>query len=94
MRILGVCLCCWVALPALAGGTPVLAQSAPVTTGRGWTPVAAIPQFDPEALPPYMVVDENRTVHAFASLPLSDDPNDPAYSELGIFYRQWTPEGG
>ncbi len=83
-----------VALAALAGGAHVRAQSSPVSTGRGWTPVAAIPQFDAQALPPYMVVDNNRTVHAFASLPLSDDPTDPAAKELGIFYRQWTPAGG
>jgi hypothetical protein len=92
--ILGIGLCCLLALAANAGGKPVLAQSSPVTTGRGWTPVAAIPQFAPDALPPYMVVDENRTVHAFASMPLSDDPNDSAYSERGIFYRQWTAAGG
>ena len=81
-------------LTVLVGGSPVRAQSAPVSTGRGWTPVAAIPQFAADALPPYTVVDENRTVHAFASLPLSDDPTDPAAKERGIFYRQWTPEGG
>ena len=78
----------------MAVSTPVLAQSSPVSTGRGWTPVAAIPQFAADAQPPYMVVDENRTVHAFASLPLSDDPTDPAAKERGIFYRQWTPDGG
>lgn len=83
-----------IVLGGLVGATPVLGQTNPVSTGRGWTPVAPIPQFDAEALPPYMVVDENRTVHAFASLPLSDDPTDPAAKELGIFYRQWTADGG
>lgn len=83
-----------ISVVAVVGSTPLLAQSSPVSTGRGWTPVAPIPQFYADALPPYMVVDDNRTVHAFASLPLSDDPNDPGAKELGIFYRQWTPAGG
>jgi hypothetical protein len=71
-----------------------LAQNSPVSTGSNWAPVAPIPQFYPEALPPVLVADQNHTVHAFATLPLSDDPADALSQELGIFYRQWTLEGG
>jgi hypothetical protein len=78
--------------PTLTGA--VQAQTSPVSTAANWAPVAPIPQFYPEALPPVMVTDENHTVHAFASLPLSDDPADPLSQEMGIFYRQWTLEGG
>jgi hypothetical protein len=91
--VIGLCTCA-VLVTMAAGSRDVLAQSSPVTTARGWEPVAAIPQFSADALPPHMVADENRTVHAFASLPLSDDPSDPGAEERGIFYRQWTPDGG
>jgi hypothetical protein len=88
-------ICLYVVLAVVGfDGAGVQAQISPVSTGRDWMPVAAIPKYHADALPPIMVVDENRTVHAFASLPLSDDPDDPAAAELGIHYRQWTLAGG
>ena len=41
-----------------------------------------------------MVVDRNRTVHAFTSMPLSDDPNDSASLEYVVYYSQWTAAEG
>lgn len=86
-------------LPGLAA-MPVRAQSteagqpAQVMLASDWTPGSAIPQYAPSTLPPVMVADQNRTVHALASMPLTDDPSDPASEEIGIFYRQWTLAGG
>jgi hypothetical protein len=47
-----------------------------------------------KTLPPVLVADQDRTVHALVSLQLSDDPNDPDSAELGIFYRKWTLQDG
>lgn len=69
-------------------------QPGQVSIANDWTPGSAIPQYAPSTLPPAMVADQNRTVHALASLPLTDDPSDPASEEIGIFYRQWTLDGG
>lgn len=69
-------------------------QPGQVSIAGDWTPGSAIPQYGPSTLPPAMVADQNRTVHALASMPLTDDPSDPASEEIGIFYRQWTLEGG
>jgi hypothetical protein len=92
-------ICCLLAAWALVLAWPGAAQAQPpldpdVATAAGWSPITAIPGYYPDALPPNLIVDENRTIHAFATLPLSDDPTDPAYEELGITYRQWTEEGG
>ena len=81
-------------LLACVAAPPVYAQDPLVTTAREWSPVAAIPDHFPNALPPILVADNNRTVHAFVTLPLTDDPNEYLTAEYGIFYRQWTLEGG
>ena len=87
-----------VALGLLLGVPGAVHAQAPVSvdvaTAADRSPVAAIPGYYPDALPPIMVADENHTVHAFASLPLSDDPADSLSEEIGIYYRQWTLEGG
>jgi len=48
-----------------------------------------IPDFTQE--PPFLIVDQNNTVHAFNSQPLLE--GDEVSPET-IFYRQWTEEGG
>lgn len=57
-----------------------------------WTEQERIPEYADEASePPYLIVDSNRTVHAFNAQPLNlDDPE----SSNAIMYRQWTPENG
>jgi hypothetical protein len=70
------------------------AQEIEPQTARDWPPVAPIPDTYEDALPPYMAVDENKTVHAFTTMPLSFDPADPLNIERAIYYRQWTLEGG
>jgi hypothetical protein len=90
---------CILVLAVLLAGMPHGALAQPpldpeVATAGGWSPITAIPGYDPDALPPNLIVDNNHTIHAFASLPLSDDPTDPASEELAITYRQWTEQGG
>jgi hypothetical protein len=68
----------------MAGENYALAQ------GRyRWTPPAQIPLYDQSTWTPYLVADQNRTVHAFAT-----DLLDENIGQKGIVYRQWTPEGG
>jgi hypothetical protein len=81
-------------LLSLAGAPEAQAQDPQVATAREWAPVAAIPDYYSDTLPPVLVADSNRTVHAFATLPLSDDPDELMTSERAIFYRQWTLEDG
>jgi hypothetical protein len=86
------------AVAVLAPLPSVLGQEipapAPPVTGRDWAPVVPIPAYQPETLPPVLLVDQDRTVHALVSLQLSDDPADPASAEVGIFYRKWTLQDG
>lgn len=70
------------------------AQDDVVETGRGWTPQARIAGYFQETLPPKMVADRNRTVHAFTTMALSDDPNDSGSLEYVVYYSQWTAEAG
>jgi hypothetical protein len=87
-----------IALAVPARVETVFGQDAPVVippvTGRGWAPVVPIPRYDPDALPPVLIADQDRTVHALVTLPLSDDPEDPGSKELGIFYHRWTQQDG
>lgn len=65
-----------------------------VQPGRGWSMQAKIPGYFQNTLPPKMVADQNRTVHAFTTMPLSDDPNDSGSGEFVIYYSQWTLADG
>jgi hypothetical protein len=80
-----------VVLAAVLGGVDAPAARA---QSPGWSPAAAIPDYLPGTLPPYMIADQNKTVHAFASQLLSDQADDPDSEYLGIFYRQWTAKDG
>ncbi len=62
--------------------------------GRGWSMQAKIPGYFQNTLPPKMVADQNRTVHAFTTMPLSDDPNDSGSKEFVVYYSQWTAADG
>lgn len=70
------------------------AQGDVVATGSGWSPQSKIPGYFSRTLPPKMVVDQDRTVHAFATMPLTDDPADGASEDYAIYYSQWTLKDG
>ncbi|MCB0193213.1 MAG: exo-alpha-sialidase [Anaerolineae bacterium] len=52
-----------------------------------WANVERIPNYDDAAEPPFMIADQNRTVHAFSSETIDSD----AYY---LIYRQWSLEEG
>lgn len=52
-----------------------------------WLPPQPIPFYDSD-LPPLLVADQNRTVHAF------NVPTSTSFGEPAINYRQWTLVGG
>lgn len=54
-----------------------------------WTPQQTIPNMWLESEPPFMVADQNHTVHAFNQQPASEKSK-----ELAIFYRTWTLKDG
>lgn len=58
------------------------------TSGQ-WSPDERVPGYLDETFTPYLLADQNRTVHAFASQ-LVGDPNP----QLAIFYRQWRLTSG
>lgn len=53
----------------------------PVQAQLNWVPDQPIPDYD-DRRPPFLVADNNQTVHALYSLAISED-------EVAIFYRQW-----
>ena len=57
-----------------------------------WSNQERIPEYpDFTQEPPFLIADQNNTIHAFNSQPLVLDEDDSAKA---IFYRQWTKEGG
>lgn len=66
-------------------GTLILPPAAPLVAQYHWSLQQRIPDYDDEARTPYLVADQNRTVHAFNYQPVGD-------REMAIFYRQWTVE--
>lgn len=52
-----------------------------------WSPPQRIPDYGNLSLTPYLVADQNRTVHAFNTQPVD-------ISSEAIFYRKWTVDGG
>jgi hypothetical protein len=56
-----------------------------------WPPKQRIPDFHPETWPPFLIADQNRTVHAFSS---QWSTTDEGASVQAIMYNQWTLEGG
>lgn len=57
-----------------------------------WSPQERIPEYhDATEEPPYLIADQNHTIHAFNSQPLDLSNNA---SPNAIYYRQWTLENG
>ena len=57
-------------------------------TGQ-WTPDARVPGYLDDTFTPFLVTDQNRTVHAFASQWISDGSR-----RLAVIYRKWSLAGG
>lgn len=68
-------------------GTLILSPAAPLVAQYRWSPQQRIPDYDDQARAPYLVADQNRTVHAFNYQPVGD-------GEMAIFYRQWILDQG
>lgn len=56
-----------------------------------WTPQQTIPNYHNDTNPPYLIADQNRTVHAFSSQWLGEEEGDPVKA---ILYNHWQPEQG
>lgn len=50
-----------------------------------WSIPRRIPGYADDTWPPYLVIDQNRTVHAFTSQGIG--------AEVAVFYNQWSPNG-
>jgi hypothetical protein len=57
--------------------------------GGEWAPDARVPGYLDDTFTPFLVTDQNRTVHAFASQWV-----ESMYRRRAIVYRQWTLKGG
>lgn len=68
-------------------GTLILSPAAPLVAQYRWSPLQPIPDYDDRSPAPYLVADQNRTVHAFNTQRFDDQ-------EVAVFYRQWTPDLG
>lgn len=56
-----------------------------------WSPAQTIPGYGLDDLPPVLIADQNRTVHAFTSEWLSLNGDS---SVKGVVYSRWSVEGG
>jgi hypothetical protein len=56
-----------------------------------WTPQQTIPDFHYNTNPPYLLADQNRTVHAFSTQWLGEEEGLPVRA---IVYNQWTAAQG
>jgi hypothetical protein len=56
---------------------------------RQWAPDARVPGYLDDTFTPYLVADQNETVHAFASQWIDDGDR-----RLAIVYRKWSLSGG
>jgi hypothetical protein len=50
-----------------------------------WNPLQRVPEYQDDSLPPYLIADQNKTIHAFANQLIGEDSPQAA-----IVYRQWT----
>lgn len=81
--IIGVVYLCLSLLIGLSALT-VIAQ-----TADEWFPLRRVPEYLDDTLTPYLIADQNKTVHAFVSQWVENDP-----PQMAIVYRQWTLTGG
>lgn len=54
-----------------------------------WSPQQRLAGYGDESVPPYLVVDQNRTVHALGDQQIGDGEK-----EIAVIYNQWTVEQG
>ncbi len=71
----------------LVGGYSPSVLAAPQI--QEWTPDARVPGYLDDTFTPFLVADQNRTVHAFASQWVYDQ-----YRRKAVVYRQWSLKGG
>jgi hypothetical protein len=73
----------------LAAGIQLSSHAARAQQPDPWSPQARIPVYDDitEERPPFLIADQNRTVHAFNTQEIEDGVQ-------AIVYRQWTPDSG
>lgn len=77
-------------LAAVLGTTgAATAQQGKLPIGTQWSVPLRIPGFDNEAFPPYLIADQNRTIHSFASVSTGQFGR-----QLIIVYSQWTLSTG
>ncbi|GAB4544527.1 MAG: hypothetical protein Kow0063_38280 [Anaerolineae bacterium] len=78
----------WVAVILLiTGGTGNLTVAA--QEPYRWSPDQRVPDYLDDTYTPFLLADQNRTVHAFANQWVGDEN-----SQLAIVYRQWSLDGG
>lgn len=79
-------LCLLVCLLVIAGTSDFSVQAQPV---RQWLADQKVPGYLDDTFTPLLIVDQNRTVHAFASQWINDGGR-----RQGIVYRRWSLAGG
>lgn len=73
---------------AIYAHVSVIAQ----TTDLNWSQQEKIPDYYYDSFAPYLVADQNHTVHAFQYVGLKNLWDSDSY--LAIFYRQWRLDTG
>jgi len=63
----------------------------PILQDTQWSVPQRIPLYQPDTNPPFLIADQNRTIHALSSQWIVTEGNVPL---LVIFYNQWTFERG
>ena len=66
-----------------------VAASVSAQTVESWSIPQRIPGYEGDVVPPVLIADQNRTVHAFTNQLVGDDNPDQA-----VTYRQWTMARG
>ena len=64
-------------------------QSVSAETGYGWSPDEKVPGYLDDTFSPFLLADQNRTVHAFTSQWIKNEG-----IRLAIVYRRWSLLGG
>lgn len=59
-----------------------------------WAPQAQIPGYADDTVPPFMVADQNKTVHAFTSEWIGEGDIDLGEKQRVIYYSKWTKADG
>jgi len=82
----GLLLLATLLLSLMVNSVPVIAQSKIIR----WSPPQRIPGYFDRTLPPYLIADQNRTVHAFTSQKYGEGSD----SQVIIVYNRWTMAQG